>query len=504
MQRKASAAPESFASARIKNKEQVYAVAYADSSGRKKLFAKKILRLCCGVRAKDFGNQRHFWCKVPCLWHLDGYAGTGRPAWYFIAIMHTYVDSTFAYSVFACIAYSVFACTFAGMQHSQAYQSCCTCLHSWLPGLTQGCDYGGYRSFLHINSRGRRATFRTRTLQYEYGFAELRPPAKSRTTALARRCLAVVSERHAETLREYNERRRRGNRVARNPPEPEPFLGYKHAPLQAKWPGFDWYRYNIPDFMHGEFRLFYHNKKISILTLLLTNHTDTKILCEMILKVLVGAGKHGFYSAWSKRGCDNRHRIEAEAKGIFRTTWIHANARDDSPLPWRLTRDQITLLDRRMRNVMWPHHIERLYFADSSFWVRPNRIWKAMRKIRLLYYILPTQLRDQVPAVRHALYTFVWAMRRLSGQVYSFDEATSLGILPGSRGITASEIAEIHSHLIRGLVLLEGSLPVSHLNPGMHHFVHYAQYTLTHGLLTLYWMMSFERFVRKTCALTYT
>lgn len=68
-----------------------------------------------------------------------------------------------------------------------------------------------------------------------------------------------------------------------------------------------------------------------------------------------------------------------------------------------------------------------------------------------------------------------------------------MNVVPGCHTVKKNEIARMHTELIRGLVLLEGSLPVSHLNPAMHHFVHYAEYTRTHGPPKLYWMMGFER-----------
>ena len=111
----------------------------------------------------------------------------------------------------------------------------------------------------------------------------------------------------------------------------------------------------------------------------------------------------------------------------------------------------------------------------------------------LLYYILPTQLRDHVPAVHKATNLFVWAIRRLDGQVHSYEMAVTLGIVPGSHTIDKRELRKIHSDLILGLSLLVGCLPESHLKPGVHHFVHYVQYTETHGCLRLYWMFYFER-----------
>ena len=121
-------------------------------------------------------------------------------------------------------------------------------------------------------------------------------------------------------------------------------------------------------------------------------------------------------------------------------------------------------------------------------------MWKARRKIRLLYYILPTQLRDQVPAVRFALNTFVWAMRRLLGQVHCFQEATQMKILPGSRSIDKRSTPFLQSQVILGLILLTGSMPEGAINPGAHHFVHVGKFTMTHSLLEIFWMMGFERF----------
>lgn len=112
----------------------------------------------------------------------------------------------------------------------------------------------------------------------------------------------------------------------------------------------------------------------------------------------------------------------------------------------------------------------------------------------LLFFILSTQLRDMIPAVREALNLFVWALRQLDGQVYSYEAAVNKGVLPGSHAVDKRKLKKIHKTLVRALSLLEGSLPISHLNPGMHHFVHYALYTSTHGLLRIFWMFYFERY----------
>ena len=69
-----------------------------------------------------------------------------------------------------------------------------------------------------------------------------------------------------------------------------------------------------------------------------------------------------------------------------------------------------------------------------------------------------------------------------------------MGILPGSPGLRRADIKKMGADLIRALVLLTGSVIITYLVPIFHHFVHYGEYTWTHGMIRLYWMMVFERF----------
>ena len=84
----------------------------------------------------------------------------------------------------------------------------------------------------------------------------------------------------------------------------------------------------------------------------------------------------------------------------------------------------------------------------------------------------------------------------MGSQVHSYETATSpeINILSGSSTVRPADLPKIQADIICGLVLLEGSFPVGHLNPALHHFVHYAMYTKTHGPLKVYWMMAFERY----------
>lgn len=106
-------------------------------------------------------------------------------------------------------------------------------------------------------------------------------------------------------------------------------------------------------------------------------YADTKVFVEMLLKVLVGKGvstTEGGYTSWSK---DAAHRREAQVLGVFREIWPDKNG----PLPWRLTQDQIKMLDQRMGSIIWPSYIDRLHYDGCSFWIKPGRMWKAKRKV---------------------------------------------------------------------------------------------------------------------------
>lgn len=136
--------------------------------------------------------------------------------------------------------------------------------------------------------------------------------------------------------------------------------------------------------------------------------TDSKNTAENFVKLLVGKVSNCGYSAWDK---DANHRQHCETLGIFPELWPN----NGEPLHWRLTKEQRLLLDNRMSRVLWPHYLEPLYYRGCSFWKKPGHMWKARRKYRLLFFILPTQLRDCIPRFTNALLLFAFAMRRLMG-----------------------------------------------------------------------------------------
>ena len=55
-------------------------------------------------------------------------------------------------------------------------------------------------------------------------------------------------------------------------------------------------------------------------------------------------------------------------------------------------------------------------------------------------------------------------------------------------------IPSIQRDLAVAMALLEGCGPIDHQKPCFHHFEHYAEFTTSHGILVVLWMMAFERY----------
>lgn len=322
------------------------------------------------------------------------------------------------------------------MQSVQAYYPCPTCLHTWQPGLTK-VIYGGYRRFLREGHPWRGKTFRIGDLQYEFRDVESRNTPVRRTDTLVSVAIARATRK-------------------------KPFLGHKGVPLLQRWVGVDWGR-SMMERMH-----------------------DIKVFTEMVLRGLVGRGADGFYKGWGSK--DDQHRAECVAFNIF------TNFTAGGHPPWRLTDAQRKLMDMRVKSMMWTHYSDKLVFKRSSFWYKTDRIWKAKHKILVLLTILPTCLRGCVAAVHKALLYIVDAIVQLHGQFIAIEEARRLGISPhGKQIVDKSNIKSLGTQLLEGLVMLEGSFPASHLNPAMHHLVHYAEETARVGSLAWISMNAFER-----------
>lgn len=118
---------------------------------------------------------------------------------------------------------------YTGMQTCQSYTGCPVCTHEWTPGTLvsrKACVCDGYRRFLAPESRARRRRFQYKGKTYEYRNTERRLKPRYRDNNFVRKAVALSTK-------------------------PRPFLGHKTAPLLARWPDYDWRRWNVPEIMHG-------------------------------------------------------------------------------------------------------------------------------------------------------------------------------------------------------------------------------------------------------------
>ena len=120
--------------------------------------------------------------------------------------------------------------------------------------------------------------------------------------------------------------------------------GQRGLPMFWLLPNFCYERQSIPDLMHHIARVFL-----------------------MLATILVGNNKGvsgTLYQSWNTL-TDQRHRIESEILNVFPSIWENAVR-----LPWRLTPDELQIVDRRVRRIVYPHHCETVGTCDASFWTR--------------------------------------------------------------------------------------------------------------------------------------
>ena len=188
-------------------------------------------------------------------------------------------------------------------------------------------NYAGYRRFLPLNSAGRQKTFQVQGQTYDYVGQERRRNPLNRTHQRVLESCAIATATN------------------------KPFRGHKYFPLQLFWRGFRFEDYIVADFMH-----------------------DVKCMTLMVVKVLVGKGKHGFYKSWTHT--DSKHRQQCKLQNVFPHVWD-----DGNPLPWRLSKDACTLMDQRVRNIRWPHGLTRCCKGEFSFWIKPEAFWRTSQRV---------------------------------------------------------------------------------------------------------------------------
>ena len=232
-------------------------------------------------------------------------------------------------------------------------------------------------------------------------------------------------------------------------------------PLLRKWPSFAW-DMNPSDVMH-----------------------DLNSVSKMLLKILVGKGRFGMYESWNK---DHQHREFCRVMGVF------PEVVEGGALPWRLSPEEVSAVDARVGTIWWPHYMDILYSNGYSFFKKSDRMYKSRHKVFILLVLLPTVLRGYTPALHMGLVTLVDALRQLQGQVACDKDAKRLGIRAGARFLERRRLTRLQKQAVRGLIMLEGSLPAMQLNPLLHRLVHYVVITAAFGLMWWFAMWGFERY----------
>ena len=199
----------------------------------------------------------------------------------------------------------------------------------------------------------------------------------------------------------------------------------------------------------------------------------------MFVNIIVGRGAQGIYQKWTDQK-DRVHRAVCELAQVFPDIWLDEN---QGPLPWRLTATQLSLVDSRVRNVVYPHNCVTVGNASVSFWQDTHCVKKMAQRVFAFLVIMPTSLRGCVPALHRAILFIVWGLRILDGNQYSANRCVQLGIEMGSHCLAKSAVVEAHQLLITGLSMLEGCLPVGQIAFSLHSPMYPMPYSLN---LTLY------------------
>ena len=161
-----------------------------------------------------------------------------------------------------------------------------------------------------------------------------------------------------------------------------------------------------------------------------------------------------------------------------------------NPLPWRLSKRAKTIVNDRVTRISYPHHTPTCNAEKQSFIFRQG-CWRTAEKIQALLVILIPSLRNFVAPVRTALRSLVLGLKMLEGQTFSVNEQVRLCLDRGFKGLHKEDIQRAKKLILEGLSMLEGCCPVKKLVPALHCLVHYADGTALHGILKLFWMMSF-------------
>ena len=161
-----------------------------------------------------------------------------------------------------------------------------------------------------------------------------------------------------------------------------------------------------------------------------------------------------------------------------------------NPLPWQLSKRAKSIVNERVVRTITPHLTPKCSIDKSSFIYRQG-CWRTASKLQALLVILVPALRGFVRPLRTALRSLILGLRLLEGQTFSVNDLRRLGLRQGFHALAKRDITCAKKMILEGLSMLEGCCPVRKLVPATHCLVHYADGAALHGILKLYWMMSF-------------
>lgn len=162
-----------------------------------------------------------------------------------------------------------------------------------------------------------------------------------------------------------------------------------------------------------------------------------------------------------------------------------------NPLPWRLSKRAKTTVNARVAGICYPHHTPTCSDHNQQSFIFRQGCWRTAEKIQALLVVLIPSLRGFVTPLRTALRSLVLGLRLLEGQTFSVNELIRLGLTQGFKAVSNESIRRAKTLILEGLSMIEGCCPVRKLVPALHTLVHYADGTKMHGILRLFWMMTF-------------
>ena len=88
------------------------------------------------------------------------------------------------------------------------------------------------------------------------------------------------------------------------------------------------------------------------------------------------------------------------------------------PIPWMLTKEDISMVDTRFRQLVIPHNVHAFCTYKEGLLTNKSSCWRMISKMQVLY-MLPVLLRGTIPGLLSALSKLVYALWLMCGRVIS-------------------------------------------------------------------------------------